>query len=168
MREEHWQQLVMSALVRAMDLRPDGFFTEVPTRDGSRLDLLYVAHGRFIGFELKVAERGQAAATLDSRAVRQLRHFAAVCDQVYLVTIAAPRHYMLSADGTTLVAEPLELQPTPEGVGWAVFDRLALEVVVLTSPAADRTTSPIDRGFVVEHLLGRLGRQQRAIQECRT
>lgn len=155
MHEELWQSLVAPALCRSMDLRPEGFHSEVPTRDGSRIDLLYTTRHKLIGFELKMGDPGEALRSLSARDLRQLRHFRAATHAVYLVTVACPRQYALTADGQTLRCEPLELQALPPGIGWVVFDRLSHDATVI-APAHEGDPKPEDRRFVVDHLLNRL------------
>lgn len=166
MTEELWQPLVASAIVRCLGLRPDHMLSEVQTRDGSIVDLLYVAQRRMVAFELKMAEPGEVIAPLDRRAVRQLRHYREACDAVWLVTVATPRQLAVSPDLRILVQEPLERQVLPEGVGWMVFDRLSLEVSALV-PAPELTYRPDARADLCDRVLSRLGSVVRATQECR-
>jgi len=163
--EELWQPLVADALVRTLGLLPEHLHREVRTEDGSRADLVYVHQRRILSFELKMADPGQASVALDTRAVRQLRHFRDASDQVYLVTIGAPRAWNLVHDGAVVAVDPLEAQVLPEGVGWIAFDRLSLEVVVL-KPAPELQPKASARRWLVNDLLGRVGRMQRMLQGC--
>jgi hypothetical protein len=165
-REERYQPLVCDALVEAFQLDPDCLYREVKTRDGSIVDLCYVAQRKVVAYELKIADPGEVMRSLDARAIRQLRHFAAACNSVYLVTLAAPRPYNLLTDGRVHVAEPLERQLLPPGVGWMAFDRLTLDCTML-APAADHDPVPVDRQYLIDHLSSRLGRAQRSLTECR-
>ncbi len=166
MREESWQPLVIDALSRSLGLAPNGFHREVPTRDGSRLDLLYVGGGRCVGFEMKQGEPGEALRALMGRDLRQLRHFGASCHALYLVTLASPRRWGLSHDGRTITLDSLERQLLPPGVGWIVFDVLTHDAVIL-EPAPDNDTRDEDRRFLVDAVISRLKRQTRDAQRCR-
>lgn len=167
MNEPHWQHLVIEALVRAMDLRPDGFWREAKTLDGSIADLVYVAGGHVVVFEMKMAEAGQPGLGLNARARRQLRHFKAAADQVYLVTVASPRRFTLSGDARLVVEEPGEGQLVPDGVGWVMFDQLSLSCTVV-KPAATNPPTRADRVFLLDGLESRLGRQRRELTKCRS
>lgn len=166
MREEAWQLLVVDALTRSLGLSAEDFWREVPTRDGSRIDLLHVRGGRMTGFELKVGEEGEALRALAGRDQRQLRHFGAFCDALYLVTLSSPRRWSLSHDGLVVELEPLERQLLPPGVGWIAFDRLTLEATIL-EPAPDLRPRDEDRRHVADWLLSRIKRLQREAQRCR-
>jgi len=139
---------------------------EIPTRDGSRLDLVHVHDTKLTAFELKMAEPGQALAPLDARALRQLRHYCKAADLVYVVTVAAARRLTIAHDGQTLHLEPLEHMALPVGVGWVVFDRLTRDLTVL-APAEQQEPDTEDRAFVLDQLANRLGKAQRAIRRCR-
>ncbi len=165
MREEWWQPLVAPALCRTFDLRPELVYSEVPTREGSIIDLVYVGSRRILGFELKMAEPGGVVAPLNGRALRQLRHFGAACDQLYLVTVAAPRAFDISSQGHLLVLEPYEGQPVPDGVGWVMFDRLSQDTTVVR-PAGEGACVLADRRFLLDQVLNRLGRAQREAKQC--
>jgi hypothetical protein len=166
MREEVVAPMVARALVRTMGLHPENLFDEVPTRDGSRADLVYCAQGRLVVFELKVAEEGEASAPLNARAVRQLRHYAQAADAVYLVTVGAPRLYTLDVGGHVVHAGPIEAQPLPPGVGWIAWDWHSQHATVLV-PASDQKPRREDREFLCDHLLGRLRRAESALNEAR-
>ena len=166
MTEEQWHPLIAQSLARTLGLRPEFLLPEVPTRDGSRADLVYVYGRRVVVFEVKGAEAGEAAAVLDARALRQLRHFADGADAVYLVTVATPRQLSMSPDARVVVAEPLEAQLVPEGVGWVLFDRLSLAATVV-KPAAELAPKPEARRHLCDEILARLGRVQASVKECR-
>ena len=166
MREEWWQALVAPALCRTFRLTPEHLHAEVKTEDGSIIDLVHMDRQQVTGFELKVATPGEVLQPLNARALRQLRHFRQACNAVYLVTLAAPRSLELNAEGRVLVHEPLEAQLLPDGVGWAVFDRLSHEVIVLRqAPRLEPKRSA--RSFIINQLTSRLGRARRAVEGCR-
>jgi len=164
-REENWQALVGPALCEHLGISTDCLHAEVQTLEGSIADLVAFASGRVLIFELKMAEPGELTTALGARGVRQLRHYRQVADEVYLVTLTAPRTYQW-ADGRLLVREPLEAQLLPEGVGWMSFDMLSRHLVTLR-PAP--TSEPIARARVdfIERVTTRLSRSIRAIQRCR-
>lgn len=166
MNEELWHPLVAAALVRTLGLRPENLLPEVPTRDGSRADLVYVFQRRIVVFEVKMGEPGEVAAVLDARARRQLRHFDDGANAVYLVTVATPRQIEMAPDGRVVVLEPLERQLLPEGCGWIVFDRLSLSATVVT-PAAERDPKPEARQHLCDAIAARLGRVLASTKECR-
>ena len=166
MHEELWQSLVGSALVRSLNLKPECLYAEVPTREGSRVDLLYATVGRLLAFELKMADDGEASRSLAPRDCRQLRHYRAACHAVYLVTVGGPRRYSLVHGGNVVHLEPLEAQLVPKGCGWIAFDRLSLEAHILV-PAPELRPKDEDRQFVVDHLLTRLGRATKQLKALR-
>lgn len=145
---------------------PECLFAEVPTREGSIADFVYAAGGKLTVFELKHADPGQAATTLSTRDLRQLRHYRQAAHAVYLVTLCAPRSYSLGPNGDVVVCDPLERQALPEGVGWITFDRLSVEATVL-HPAAVLTPDAEHREFVVAHLLARLTKAERQLRALR-
>jgi hypothetical protein len=155
--EERWQPLVAKALVESLHLDPSFLHAEVPFRDGSRIDLLYVHARRVIGFELKIAEEGAASAPLDQRALRQLRHYRGACDAVYLVTVGAPRSFSLVHDGAAIALGEVEAQPVPDGTGWIMFDTLGQTATVIR-PAPEVSPVKADRAFLMTALQTRLGR----------
>lgn len=166
MGEEDWQPVVARALVRSLGLQPDHLLSEVQTRDGSIVDLLYVNHKRLVAFELKMAEPGEVLTRLDARAIRQLRHYRAACDAVWLVTLAAPRALTLAPDLRVVVQEPAERQALPEGVGWIVFDLLSHATTVMVAAPELAPATP-DRADLCDRVLARLGRVQSATKACR-
>ena len=166
MGEEEWQPVVAAALVRALNLHQDHMLAEVQTREGSIIDLLYVNHGRLVAFELKMADPGEVLARLDARAIRQLRHYRAACNAVWLVTLGSPRALTLTHDLRVVVQEPSERQALPEGVGWIIFDQLARSVTVVTA-AAELAPLDADRLELCDRVLARLGRVVAATKACR-
>jgi hypothetical protein len=166
MREEEVAPLVARALVRTMRLHPENMFDEVPTRDGSRSDLVYFAGGRVIVFELKLAEPGEVTTTIDARAMRQLRHYCQAADAVYLVTVGAAREFMLDVHARIVRTGPLEAQALPPGVGWIAWDWHSQACTVLL-PASDQRPKPEDRAWLCDNVLGRLRRAEAAIAEAR-
>lgn len=166
MGEEEWQPVVAGALVRTLGLHADHLLSEVQTRDGSIVDLLYIHHKRIVAFELKIAEPGEVLTRLDARGIRQLRHYRAACDAVWLVTLASPRALTLAPDLRVVVQEPAERQALPEGVGWIVFDCLSRVATVLT-PAPELAPAPADRADLCDRVLARLGRVVVATKACR-
>ncbi len=164
--EEWWQPVVATAIVRTLGLRPEHMLSEVQTRDGSIVDLLYVFQRRMVAFELKVAEPGEVVAPLDARALRQLRHYREACNAVWLVTVSTPRQLSLSPDLRVVVQEPLERQGLPEGVGWMIFDRLSRDVTPVV-PAPELEWKPDARADLCDKVLARLGRVVNAAKECR-
>lgn len=166
MDEEEWQPVVAGALVRSLGLQPDHLLAEVQTREGSIIDLLYVRQGRLVAFELKMAEPGEVLSALDKRGIRQLRHYRAACDAVWLVTLAAPRSLTLAPDLRVVVQEPAERQALPEGVGWIVFDCLSRTATVI-APAPELSPLPSDRAELCDRVLARLGRVVAATKACR-
>jgi len=163
-REEWWHPLVRSALCRRLELRDEYLHSEVQTRDGSIIDLVYL-HTEIVGFEVKMADGG-ASLGLDERARRQLRHFSQACDALYLVTVAAPRAFELLPDGRLVSLEPAEAQLLPEGVGWLVFDRLSHDLVVMRPPRRGGAVAG-DREHLVDMVVSRLERARRMAQRAR-
>lgn len=166
MREEQVAPLVALSLCESMGLHHDYLWREVPTRDGSRADLVYCRNGRLVVFEMKVAKPGELLVGLDSRAVRQLRHYKQAADAVYLVTIAAPRLYSLDHEARLVRLDQPEMQPLPPGVGWIAFDWHSYQSTVLI-PASDGVPRAADRDFMCDHLLGRLRKAESALAEAR-
>lgn len=166
MGEVDWHPLVAAALCAALTLDPVLLHAEVPFRDGSRADLVYVDRNRVVVFEVKLAESADLSAPLGARGLRQLRHFAAAADEVYVVTLAAPRAYDWTDDGQIRPHPTHEPQLLPPGIGWIVFDQLARTVTILRA-AARCDVVPDDRRFLVESIGSRLTRAVRAVESCR-
>ena len=162
MHEELWQPLVAPVLCRSLDLRPECLYSEVPTRDGSRADLVYAVQDRLIVFELKMGQH-EAVTKLDNRALRQLRHYRSAANAVYLVSVVCPREWSIAYDGAVIRCDPLEAQALPAGVGWIGFDRLSLEAAVL-HPAPELEPDREHKQFMVNHLLGRLQRASKQLK----
>lgn len=166
MTEETWQLLVVESLARSMELCPHHFLREVPFRDGSRIDLLFFRNHRVIGFEMKMSDGGEALRSLASRDLRQLRHFGAACDALYLVTLASPRSWALMHDGHVVRLDPLEMQLLPEGVGWIAFDMLTHQSTILVS-APELQPKDADRHYLVGAMETRLGGLLEDARRCR-
>jgi len=166
MPEEWFQLLVCQALERRLGLAPWRWWREVPTRDGSRADLVYCHRGRAVGFEMKLADDGALSRGLASRDLRQLRHYKAACDAVYLVTLAVPCGYTVDTDMRVRAEEPPEAQLLPEGVGWIMVDRMTLEAAVLR-PAPELTPVLCDRVAMLDAMDARTTGMARAVRLAR-
>ncbi len=165
MREEEWQGLVSPSLCETLGIRPECLHAEVQTQDGSIADFVATLRQRLVIVELKMADPGEALHALRARDLRQLRHYRDAADEVYLVTLAAPRTYEM-VDGRVLVQEPFEAQLLPAGVGWMVFDTVARQLVMLR-PASPLVPKPAARNHLVERIVVRLQRAVRTAQHCR-
>lgn len=165
MREQEWQVLIRPVLAESLGIPPECLHAEVPTRDGSICDLVAFHRGRIIAFELKMADLGEVSTSLGSRGTRQLRHYALAADEVWLITVGSPRAFHW-VDACVVVEQPLERQLCPPGVGWAVFDQLSRHLTVLAPPSGT-TPNQNDRLYLVDAVLARLAKAQRAAQECR-
>lgn len=166
MHETDWQPLVSRAIAAQLDVRPEYIHSEVQMMEGSIIDLVLMHQRRVLGFELKMADPGEVLRSLTARDLRQLRHFRASCDGLYLVTLAAPKCWSFDAGGPTVLAvPPMEAQLLPEGVGWMVYEVLSRSIHVLV-PSHPLEPTPSYRRSLVESVRDRIGRVDRQAKLC--
>lgn len=138
---------------------------EVQTAEGSICDLVGLYRKRVRCFELKMSSIGEVSVGLDARALRQLRHYRASADEVWLVTLAAPRVIEFH-DDRVVVRDPMEAQLLPDGVGWLVYDTLTRTIHAMRA-ATPLEPDPRARAALVDAVVGRLSNATRQAQGCR-